>query len=103
MLRAAVRCFTWTNQQYEGLLPLHHAHIMRLLLTEFFAEHAIPVPPEAGTRSLAIPFFTEYERNDIVYRAQPNYRGEGVYYDWDAIQWETGTEPTTECLFSKTT
>ena len=89
--------FTWTNQQYEGLLPLHHAHIMRpLLLTAFFEEHANPAPSGAITQSLSIPFFTESERNDFVYRAHPNYRGEGAYYDWVSIRWETGTDLITE-------
>ena len=82
--------FSWKNNKYDGQFPLHHAHIMRLLVMEFVAAHAPGNGP--GPQSISVPYFTEYERNGFVYRAHPNYRGEGAYYDWAFVQWETGTD-----------
>ena len=79
--------FSWKNNKYDGQFPLHHAHIMRLLVMEFVATHAPGNGP--GPQSISVPYFTEYERNGFVYRAHPNYRGEGAYYDWAFVQWET--------------
>ena len=42
-----------------------------------------------------IPFFTEYQRNDFVYRAHPFYRSRHAYYDWANISWWDGDDATT--------
>ena len=87
--------FSWQKKKYDGLFPLHHEHIMRLLMLQFFQTYAPLAQIGEGQRILEIQFFTEYERNGFVYRAHPNYRGEGAYYDWVDIQWEIGAHPTT--------
>jgi hypothetical protein len=46
-------------------------------------------------RTLEVPYFTEYERNGVVYRAHPQYRGEYQYYDWAYIRWNLGEDRRT--------
>jgi Plavaka transposase len=87
--------FGWIRDKHEGLQPLLQEHIMRLLITTTFADHTVNANPPAASHMLEIPFFTEYERNGFVYRAHPNYRGEGAYYDWANVQWEIGHDPVT--------
>jgi hypothetical protein len=38
--------------------------------------------------SLKLKCFTEYQRNGVVYRCHPKYRGERPYYDWCYINWD---------------
>ena len=84
----------WHRSKHDGLVPLHHDHIIRVLITALFADFAELT--ESGSLALQIPFFTEYERNGFIYRAHPNYRGNGAYYDWAQIQWEIGNgDPVT--------
>ena len=33
-------------------------------------------------------FFTKYKHNDIIFRAHPNFRGEGKWYDWAMFRYE---------------
>ena len=37
---------------------------------------------------IAVQAFTEYSRNDTVFRAHPNYQGGGPWHDWVLIDWE---------------
>jgi hypothetical protein len=86
---------TWRREKYQGLTPLLHEHIIRLLITELFLLYAVPRGTNGAVTVLKVPFFTEYERNGFVYRAHPNYRGEGAYYDWAKIKWQIGVDPAT--------
>jgi hypothetical protein len=45
-----------------------------------------------GIRSHSLTFrcFTEYQRNGIVYRCHPKYRGDRAYYDWCYVNWDNG-------------
>lgn len=86
----------WKREKHIGLEPLLQEHIMRLLITNVYAAHVSLYDAADPQNALAIPFFTEYERNGFVYRAHPNYRGEGAYYDWANVQWELGNDPITD-------
>lgn len=88
-------CLTWKRQKHAGLVPLHHDHIIRTLITTLFETYAITDITLGGPTVLEIPFFTEYERNGFIYRAHPDYRGEGAYYDWAQINWYVGDDPAT--------
>ena len=79
----------WHRTKHDGLVPLHHDHIIRVLITTLFPDYA-ELTVDGTSLALQIPFFTEYERNGFIYRAHPNYRGNGAYYDWAQIQWEIG-------------
>jgi hypothetical protein len=85
----------WKRDKHTGLQPLHHDHIMRLLITTIYTTHVSLFEANDPKNALDIPFFTEYERNGFVYRAHPDYRGEGAYYDWANVQWEFGNDPVT--------
>ena len=86
----------WKRDKHTGLEPIHQAHIIRLLITEVYATHVSLFEADDPKTALDIPFFTEYERNGFVYRAHPDYRGEGAYYDWAKVQWEVGNDPITD-------
>ena len=34
-----------------------------------------------------VTVFTDYTRNEVLFRAHPNYRNEGSWYDWIMIKW----------------
>jgi hypothetical protein len=89
--------YTWHSQCNFGAVPMYQAEIAALLLSELFPEYAGGVPTGGGVSppSLAVPWFTEYERNGFVYRAHPRYRGESAYYDWALVQWVVGNHPET--------
>jgi hypothetical protein len=83
----------WARARYDGLTPLYHDHIIAHFIMQLFHEYA--VVDQKGDRQLEIPYFTEYECNGFVYRAHPNYRGNGAYYDWVKVNWEVDTDNTT--------
>jgi hypothetical protein len=70
--------------------PLRHqGQILALLATKYFGDHAQDDP---DAQRLRIPFFTEYQRNGTVYRAHPDYKGNGAYYDWSNVKWWDGDD-----------
>jgi hypothetical protein len=71
---------------------LHFATICQKLLDELFATFATSNGNEAR---LTIPFFTQYERRGIIYRAHPLFRREHAYYDWAFVKWVVGQDPLT--------
>jgi hypothetical protein len=83
----------WDREKYAGLIPLHHDAIVRHFITCLFHDYASL--DGNNQKNLRIPFFTEYERNGFVYRAHPNYRGQGPYYDWVQVKWEIGEDQET--------
>jgi Plavaka transposase len=87
--------FHWKRTKHDGLVPLHQDHIIRTILTTLFTAYATPSTALIGATMLEIPFFTEYSRNDFIYRAHPNYRGDGPYYDWARVNWYIGDDPET--------
>lgn len=87
--------FHWMSTKHDNLVPLHQDDIIRTLITTLFTAYASPAVTPNGATTLEIPFFTEYARNDFIYRAHPNYRGEGAYYDWAMINWYVGDNPET--------
>ena len=91
-----VRCsFDWKRAKHSGLVPLHQVHVIRTLILTLFQMHANPPGNGEDNAVLDIPFYTEYERNGFVYRAHPDYRGEGPYYDWANIKWHVADDPVT--------
>ena len=46
--------------------------------------------------TLDIPYYTEYDKDGVVYRAHPKYRGENPYYDWAYVQWNLDNNDTDE-------
>jgi hypothetical protein len=68
----------WAHDKYDGLTPLYHDNIIAHFIMQLFDNYAFI--DQQGDRHVEIPYFTEYERNGFVYRAHPNYRGNGAYY-----------------------
>ena len=86
--------FSWNNPKYAAQSLLYQTEIMSLLFKNFFKLHA-NIDATSGRQILEIPFYTEYERNEFVYRAHPYYRCEHPYYDWALVKWVVGTHPVT--------
>jgi Plavaka transposase len=84
----------WDRAKYAGLTPLYHDSIIAHFIMQLFEDYS--TIDQHGDRHLEIPYFTEYERNGFVYRAHPNYRGNGPYYDWVKVNWEVDTDITTD-------
>ena len=80
---------SWNNSDNAHLIPLMHDSILSLLGSKFLLDYGTVDTNREGvtTTTLSIPFFTEYQRNGIVYRAHPCYRQENAYYDWAYIKW----------------
>ena len=75
---------------------MHLSEIGSTLSKTLFHPYATLSPTGDGTGSvlqLVIPFFTQYERRGIIYRAHPKYRGDHAYYDWAFVKWVIGTNP----------
>ena len=62
-----------------------HVEVHPLLL-DFFTR--LNKQRDVGNNGEPIMGFTEYRRSGILFRAHPNYRSEGPFYDWANIQWE---------------
>lgn len=62
------------------------------LINQFFQQYKEIIVDETGLESYSfdLPCFTEYQRNGIVYRCHPKYRGERPYYDWCYVDWDNG-------------
>ena len=84
----------WKKTEYTGLVPLMHDAILALLGSKLLLKYGLvhTDPNDVITTTLDIPFFTEYQRNGIVYRAHPRYRGGHAYYDWVYIKWWDGED-----------
>jgi hypothetical protein len=67
-------------------------YVLGFLIEIFFQDHAQVGPRKKGKkqRTLSLKCFTEYQRNGIIYRCHPMYRGEYPYYDWCQIKWKIG-------------
>jgi hypothetical protein len=69
---------------------LSQKFVLGFLIEQFFQEYKQSVIQETGIRShsLTLRCYTEYQRNGIVYRCHPKYRGDRPYYDWCYVNWE---------------
>jgi hypothetical protein len=85
----------WKHAKHHRLEPLHHENIITLLITNLFQAYSTPPVEVGGCAIMETPFFTEYERNGFVYRPHPTYQGNGAYYDWAQVRWETGIDAAT--------
>ena len=47
-----------------------------------------------GDEYIELNYFSEYKRKNKVFRAHPNYKQEGKWYDWVMIRW--GKDPNVE-------
>jgi hypothetical protein len=93
-------CVQWNNsrsgkERTERIL--HQTFLLEFLIQEFFESDGKVTVDESGTsyKYLELPCFTEYQRDDTVYRCHPKYRGENAYYDWCHIKWWDGEDPIT--------
>ena len=79
---------------------LSQKHVFGFLIEQFFKDHAESIVEESGisNRTLELRCFTEYQRNGIVYRCHPRYRGERPYYDWCYVNWENGDGSVSKLL-----
>jgi hypothetical protein len=39
---------------------------------------------------IVVKGYTEYKRDNVLFRAHPNYHSTGLWYDWVHVSWETG-------------
>lgn len=69
---------------------LSQQYVLSFLIEKLFPEYRKLVCSEAGIYSFSLTFrcFTEYQRNGIVYRCHPKYRGDRPYYDWCYVMWD---------------
>jgi hypothetical protein len=85
----------WNRTKKNQFTPriLSQKDVLRFLIEQFFSKHGVSTAvDEAGVsyRTFKLRCFTEYQRNGIVYRCHPKYRGERPYYDWCYVKWENG-------------
>ena len=78
----------WKSRHNINLGLLYQEEIMSLLIATYWDHAQIT---EQGTSQLQIPIFTEYHRQDTIYRAHHNYRSGGPWYDWCYVSWDDGT------------
>ena len=76
---------------------IHHSDVLAYLTESFLDSYgSIKVDENGNTYNhLSLRCFTEYQRDDTVYRCHPKYRGEHPYYDWCHINWWDGDDPVT--------
>ena len=46
-----------------------------------------------------VKFFTQHNRSDIIFRADPEFQDTGPWYDWVYCQWDEGSIPARLLLF----
>jgi hypothetical protein len=86
----------WNKPDYTGFVPLMHDSIIALLGSKLLTKYGTETFADGvPITTLDVPFCTEYQRNDFVYRAHPKYRNEKAYYDWAYIKWWDGEDPVT--------
>jgi hypothetical protein len=70
---------------------LSQNHLLRFLKDQFFQNHSTEHIDDSGVvnSELNLRCFTEYQRNGIIYRCHPKYRGDRPYYDWCYVDWQT--------------
>ena len=58
-------------------------------LTRFIVQH-FGLQNNAGT---SVTLYTEYKRNDTLFRCHPDYRGLGPWYDWFMLMYVDDNQP----------
>ena len=71
------------RQRQKGFVELHP------VVTSYFTEW-INKPKNRQHAQENILCYTEWSNKGVVFRAHPNFRGEGQWYDWAGIIWDTG-------------
>jgi hypothetical protein len=84
----------WNRSRKSQILAeiLSQKYVLGFLIDQYFQEYKQAVVGETGIRShsFTLRCFTEYQRNGIVYRCHPKYRGDRPYYDWCYVNWDDG-------------
>ena len=77
---------------------LHQEYVLAFLIKTFFDDYGEICIDDIGItqRHLTLRCYTEYQRNQIVYRCHPKYRGENAYYDWCYVKWYDGVNEETQ-------
>jgi hypothetical protein len=93
-------CIQWKMSRNGKELTekiLSHSLVLEFLIKEFFESCGQVTAAETGTchKFLKLKCFTEYQRDETIYRCHPKYRGEHAYYDWCHIKWWDGDDPIT--------
>jgi hypothetical protein len=78
--------FKWTSATDVGPLPFNVTEY----IVQYFSNHHMD-----GIDELIIPFFTEYKREGITFRAHHNYHhgGNAKWYDWVMFRWRKEQRP----------
>ena len=87
----------WDSRNNIDLGLLYQEEITSLLIATYWDHAQITVQ---GTSELQIPIFTEYHREDTIYRAHLNYRSGGPWYDWCYVTWDNGPDPNTDAVIA---
>ena len=67
----------------KGSMRLHHDAL------DFILNDYEPIQEVINTEEcIDLSYFSEYKRNNELFRAHPNYKQEGEWYDWVMIRWE---------------
>lgn len=84
------------NELTAPILDEHHVN--EFLIETFFDQYGMVEVNKDGIsqKRLKLRCFTEYQRDDTVYRCHPKYRGERAYYDWCYVKWWDGEDPITQ-------
>ena len=74
----------WHKTSNHDLDMRYVTQISSLLITLYVDQAELL---DDGTLVLELPIFTEYRREDTVYRAHMNYRRQGPWLDWCYVTW----------------
>ena len=88
----------WDNQCFDGTKMKFITHIKQLMIVS--VQQMLP-RLEGADNALNIRFFTEYKRNTSIFRAHPNYRGLGPWYDWAKVLWENEEHEGTSLIIGR--
>ena len=80
----------WDNSNYNQYHIPHQTYVMSLIHRMMFEEYSCPKLNSTGEleRTLEVPFFSEYTRQNLSYRCHPHYRSTKPHYDWCYIRWQ---------------
>jgi hypothetical protein len=80
----------WKNQANTKNRPILADSVLGFVGKQLLPAYGNVVPAtdtHPAHKKLEIAYFTEYERDGIIYRAHPCYRGGPAWYDWAYVSW----------------
>jgi len=76
---------TWDNPAYRFMLFPDFDDVVSLLINNFWDQATLD---DNLNHFIFLPIFTEYRRDDVVYRSHDNYHSDGPWQDWCWVQWD---------------